>query len=462
MKVLITGATGFVGKKLSVQLFKEGHELIILSRNKERAQNTLDIPCEVYEWDPLNEPAPQEAVDKADAIVHLLGENISNKRWSSAQKKRIYDSRIIGSRNLVESIDKRPSKLSVLCSTSAVGIYPANTNEDLTESSSYGNGFLNKVCKDWEGEVLKSNNIERTFIARVGVIFGYESGAIAKLMPIFKIGGGGPIGLGNAWMSWIHVDDLVQVYKEALTNNQFSGPANCVSPHQVLNKDFTKAFAKAVQLPALFPVPPIMLKLIFGEMSSIILDSQKVIPQKLSQWGFNYRFADINKAMEDICNKKSFEKKGVLSCEKFEKYQFLPKGKDETFNFFSNPNNLEKITPSFLNFKIKKLHAPKLQKGALIDYSLKLHGIPLGWRTLISEWEPNNKFVDIQIKGPYTMWHHTHSFIETSEGTLIHDTVLYKLPMGPLGYIFGMPFVLKDVEKIFKFRKIVIKKMLLD
>ncbi len=301
MKILITGGTGFVGQRLVKKLYQSGHEAVITTRNAQRARAKEDTQAHFVEWDYKNEDFPSGALEGIDGIINLMGENISNKRWSDSQKKKIYDSRVLATKKLVEACETTLSEpLDFFISGSAIGIYPANTDETLVETSPTASGFLPDVCKDWEAEALKITKTKRTVICRTGVVLGPESGALSKLLPLFKLGAGGPIGSGKMVMSWIHVEDLVKALITFSEGEKFQGIYNLVAPNPVPNKEFTKALAKAVHRPAIFPAPPFMLKLVFGEMSSIILDSQTIIPQKLNEEGFQFDHPEIYEALQDL------------------------------------------------------------------------------------------------------------------------------------------------------------------
>lgn len=309
MKILITGATGFVGGHLIRELVKNNHSVKVLTRDASKYQTQNALPVEYFSWNPEAELPPKEAfIDKngnkdVDVAINLMGENISNRRWSTAQKKKIFNSRILGTNNLVSAINKYlQSPLELFISTSAIGLYEANTTETLNENGILGKGFLPNVCQEWEAAAQKIEKTKRLLITRVGVVFGNNGGALQKLLPIFKIGGGGPIGNGKQIMSWIHVKDLVNIYVKAIENEKYKGVVNAVSPNPISNAEFTKAFAKAVHRPAFFPVPPFMLRLIFGEMASIILDSQIVKPKALIDIEHRFLFPEIQDAMNEICN----------------------------------------------------------------------------------------------------------------------------------------------------------------
>lgn len=459
MKILITGASGFVGKHLLRNLLLDKHEIVALTRDSKKIKD-LGLPVEVYEWDPKKNDFPQQSLQGIDAVINLMGENLSQKRWSESQKKKLYDSRIFSTKKLVDALEKNLSQpLKAFISVSAVGIYPVNSQTSIDESfKDFPENFLSNLCQEWEKEALKLRKAERIVIPRLGVVLGSGEGMLARLTPIFRMGLGGTIGMGKQWMSWIHVEDLVQIITLALTDKKINGVINASSPHPVTNAHFTKAFSKALKLPALFPVPPFILKIAFGEMSTIILSSQKIIPKKLSEHNFTFKYPTIEKALNDICLNYSFEGKSFYRDE-FVKFQYVEVPVEKLFPFFATPENLQKITPDFLNFKILSSSDKKIKKGTEINYQLSLRGFPMKWKTLITDWHENKKFADLQVKGPYRFWHHTHLFHPYKGGTLIEDRVVYRVPFGPLGEIVR-PFILKDIEKIFSFRKEILNKMI--
>ncbi|MBP9674449.1 MAG: TIGR01777 family oxidoreductase [Bacteriovoracaceae bacterium] len=460
MKVLVTGATGFVGKRLVAKLIERNHEVVVLSRCKIKAQKALALPCHFYSWNPETELPPTEAITHVQAVINLMGENIAVRRWSTKQKEKILNSRTIATHNLIQALEKNLTHpLDVFISSSAVGIYPVNETLTITEQTPSAQGFLADVCKAWEKSAQQITQTQRKVIIRTGVVMGHEAGALAKLLPLFRLGLGGPIGAGKQYMSWIHVDDLVSIYIEALENKTYQGVYNGVAPYPVTNKEWSKTLGDALHVPALFPVPPFMLKLIFGEMSTVILDGQKVVPENLLKQNFKFEYPYIKNAFANIC---PLEKTSGVSKEKpchiFRCHQWVPTPLDQTFTFFSDPKNLEKITPPWLNFHITK-EPSSLQTGSLIEYQLKIHGVNIKWQTLIEDFKLNSHFKDIQTKGPYSIWNHTHRFISCAGGTLIQDEVHFRLPFGILGSLF-IPFICKDITKIFSYRKKVITEIL--
>jgi uncharacterized protein len=300
MKILVTGATGFVGSVVVKQLLENGDEVVILTRNIAKAALTLGSKCNYFQWADTNTIPPLEAFRGVDGIVHLMGENIADKRWSEDQKKIIYNSRIDGTARLVEAISMLDIKPKVLVSSSAVGIYGSRGSEDITETSKLADDFLAHVCKDWEFEAQKAEKLGvRVSLIRTGVVLGKGGGALSKMLPVFKAGLGGPLGSGKQYMSWIQVEDLAAMYIEALKNPALKGPLNGTAPYPATNKEFTKALAKVLKRPALFPAPSFAIKVAFGEMSTVLLDGQKVLPARFKEEKFRYRYPTLDMALKE-------------------------------------------------------------------------------------------------------------------------------------------------------------------
>lgn len=440
MKVLVTGATGLVGKKLCTSLVLNGHEIIVLSRDEKSAREKLNLPGQYYSWQPTEELAPKEAIENCDAIINLMGENLSSKRWSDNQKQKIISSRIDGTNNLAKAINQfRDRNLKVFISTSAVGIYKVNLPSPVDENGEQDNNFLSNVCYEWEKASHIATKVDRIVNPRIGVVIDANEGMMSKVLPLFRLGLGGPIGFGSQKMSWIHVDDLVSIYIEALENDRIEGALNAVSPQIVSNKDFSKALSKSVGIPNLFPAPTLMLKLVFGEMSSLMLDSVQVIPQKLLDLNFEFEYETIEKALDAVCDGEILET------------QFIEKENIDIVRFFQDPSNLSKITPKEMNFSIIDQAPQKVEEGIELSYKFKKYGLPLKWVSKIKNLKEQS-FTDIQLKGPYKKWVHEHHFLPVNNGSLIIDRVRYQMPLGPLGSIV-MPLVHKDIKKVFEFRK---------
>lgn len=446
MKFVVTGATGFIGKKLVTALLEKGHEVSVLSRNVSNAKENLPQAVHVYAWDPMAEPAPVGALTGKDVVIHLAGEGVAEKRWTKTQKEKIRSSRVIGTRNLVATINTIANGPKVLVSASAIGFYGNRQEEILDENSKPGEGFLSEVCQEWEAETRKvSPNIRRA-VVRIGIVLGRGGGALKPLIPLFSLGAGGPVANGRQWMSWIHVDDLVSLFIHCAENDSVKGEVNGTAPYPVRNTEFTKALGSALSRPAILPAPAFALKLAMGELSDLVLFSQNVQPKAALASGFHFKYPRVQEALNEISKKKASFKRLIRT-------QQVALPVEKVFPFFADEKNLETITPPWLNFKVIGKSTPKMQSGTLIDYRLAVHGIPVTWQSVIEDWEPNKRFVDRQTVGPYTLWHHTHQFTPTENGTLMSDTVEYEVPGGAIGNLLLGRFIEKDLNRIFEYRK---------
>jgi uncharacterized protein len=445
MKVLVTGATGFIGRRVVARLVEQGHSVVALSRNPSKAKRILSYPCSILSWDGEKEPLPAEGLEGTTAVIHLAGEGIAEKRWTQAQKDKIRESRIASTRNIAHAVNAPNSSVQVVVCASAIGYYGDTGQNAVTESAPAASGFLADVCRDWE-EALKEVERARVVAIRVGVVLGEGGGALQKMVPLFQKGLGGVLGSGKQWMSWIHVDDLVSLFVWAVENASVSGAVNGVAPQPVTNAAFTRALASTLGVPALLPAPAFAIRMALGEMAGVVLGSTRVLPAAAQAKGFNFRFPDLETALKDLFGGE----KGSASL--LMREQFIPLAPEALFPFFADATNLETLTPGFLGFKVLQTSTPQIQEGTLIDYRLKLHGVPLRWRTRIEQWQPNVRFVDTQLKGPYRYWHHTHEFIPVAGGTLMRDTVRYRLPLGCVGKAIAGRWVRKDVGAIFDYR----------
>jgi ligand-binding SRPBCC domain-containing protein len=258
-------------------------------------------------------------------------------------------------------------------------------------------------------------------------------------------------------MSWIHIDDIVGLFMhqlEALLSARKVAPVlNGAAPNPATNADFSRALGKALGKPAAIPAPAAALKFALGEMADIVLTGQKAKPLSAVKDGYQFKFPSLEGALENLCGGRR------QGAEVLEAVQWVPHPVEKVFQFFCDEKNLEQITPPFLNFNVLGKSTPEIQEGTLIDYRLKLHGLPMKWRTRIEKWRPNEAFVDLQLSGPYTRWEHTHGFQSVRGGTLMTDEVLYRLPMGVLGKGVAGGYVRGDVSKIFEYRKEVIRKV---
>jgi uncharacterized protein (TIGR01777 family) len=289
MRVAITGGSGFIGSRVIDALQKDGDQVIQFSRKSRPRSN-------VVQWDPNSGPPPAEVVEGTDAFIHLAGEPIA-QIWTDSAKERIRASRVVGTRNLVDGIAASRRKPQMLVCASAIGYYGSRGDEILTEDSPPGTGFLPDICIEWEREADRAAPLGvRVVKLRTGLVLGKGGGALVKMLPIFKAGLGGTLGSGNQWMSWIHVDDIVGLIRHAL-HQPVSGAMNGVGPNPVTNAEFTRALGKALHRPAFLPVPGFAVKLLAGQMSEVVLGSQRVLPKVAETSGYSFRHVRVDTAL---------------------------------------------------------------------------------------------------------------------------------------------------------------------
>ena len=297
MKILMTGVTGLIGRVLAQRLTAAGHQVSGFSRTPEKA-GKLAVE-KLYQWEPQTGPPPPESLTGVDAIVHLAGEPVADGRWSDERKKAIRDSRVLSTRNLVEGVRVAAAKPSVFVSSSAVGIYGDRGDEVLEEGSAPANDFLARVCLEWEAEAEGARALGlRTVEIRTGVVLSKTGGALAKMLPAFKMGVAGPLGSGRQWFPWIHLDDIVGLYEFALTNSTVTGAMNGTAPGLVRNAEFTKELGRVLHRPTILPVPEFALRFLFGEMAAVLLASQRVVPKVAQQAGYSFQYPNLKPALE--------------------------------------------------------------------------------------------------------------------------------------------------------------------
>jgi hypothetical protein len=295
MRILITGGSGFVGQRLCAQLDADGHDLFVVSRSPEKAAEVLpggtDIRARIADFD---DAAPE-------AIVNLAGEPIAEGRWTDAKKKRIVDSRVETTREVVELCGRLETPPKVLVSASAVGYYGDQGDRDVTEDSERNEEWLSDICVKWEAEANKAaDHGVRVAIVRIGLVMDEGGGMLAKMLPAFKFGLGSKLGDGSQYMPWIHRDDLVRAFIFLLEHDECDGPFNGSAPNPVTNAEFTKKLGSHLNRPTFLPAPAPALKLAFGEMSHMLLTGAKMLPKRLQDAGFEFRYPTLDDALADI------------------------------------------------------------------------------------------------------------------------------------------------------------------
>lgn len=297
MRVTVTGATGLIGSRLVAALHARGDEVTVLTRDPARARERL-AGVEAFAWNPEQEPAPAPVLSSSDGVVHLAGENLS-QRWTKDAKRRILASREVGTRNLVAGLAAADPLPRVLVSSSAVGYYGPRGDERLDERALAGRDFVAGVVQTWEREADAAATLGiRVVKLRTGVVLDSDGGALSKMLPPFKAGIGGPVAGGRQYMSWIHLDDVVAMMVAALHDDRWSGAINATAPEPVTNAELSKALGRALHRPAIAPIPALAIRTLYGEMAEIVTKGQRVVPRRALELGYSFRHPDLDEALE--------------------------------------------------------------------------------------------------------------------------------------------------------------------
>jgi len=292
MKVLITGASGLIGSALQKSFAAKGCEMLLAGRGEPKSANEIQFEAETGFGEP-------ERLDGIDVAINLAGEPISG-RWTDEKKRKIRDSRVHGARTVVEALSQLKSKPKVLVSASGIGYYGDRGDDVMTEMSGAGDTFLANVCRDWEAEARRAEDLGiRTVLLRTGVVLSKDGGALAEMLTPFKFGVGGIIGSGKQWMSWIALEDIISVYERAVEDETMRGAFNACSPDPVTNERFTKVMGSVLYRPTILPLPEFAVNFLFGEMGdALLLDSTRATPKRLQDIGFEFKFTDLESALK--------------------------------------------------------------------------------------------------------------------------------------------------------------------
>ncbi|MBD2390580.1 TIGR01777 family oxidoreductase [Aphanizomenon flos-aquae NRERC-008] len=304
MKIAISGATGFVGSRLVAKLHAEGHRILVLTRNTTFAQKVFPPQAfpnlEIIAYTPIVSGAWQDTIAGCDGVVNLAGEPIAEGRWTPERKQEILNTRKLGTQKIVEAIAKSQPQPSVLVNTSAIGYYGTSETASFDEDSANGKDFLAQVCQEWEAEArkVKDTNV-RLVILRFGIILG-NGGALGKMITPFKLFAGGPIGTGQQWFSWIHLDDIVSLIIQALTKSTMEGVYNGTAPQPVSMNDLSTTMGKVMNRPSWLPVPGFAIEAILGDGAKVVLEGQQVLPKRTLESGFEYQYPNLQSALTQI------------------------------------------------------------------------------------------------------------------------------------------------------------------
>jgi uncharacterized protein (TIGR01777 family) len=475
MRVLITGGTGFIGRALVPLLHSRGHSVVVVTRSNALAHSRLGGEIETVAAGSTE--VLIAALERCDAVVNLAGEPIAGARWTAKRRRALWDSRVGLTRRLVDVLAATRRRPRVLVSGSAVGYYGDRGEEPLGEGARPGSDYLARLCQAWEVEALRASDLGmRVVTLRTGVVLGRDGGALGKMLLPFRWGVGGPLGSGRQYLPWIHLHDLARIIAEALVDERFHGPVNGVAPTPVTNREFAKALGKAVNRPAVCPVPTAVLRAVLGESSIVLIGSQRADAARLRQLAFPFEFATLDAALADIIGGSPVVVGPVSATNPADSVdtvtgrQYLASRRpryelkttttvaapiEETFAFFSCAENLGLLTPAAMRFSLVG-GAPAIAEDAAMEYRMRVGPVPIRWRSRIVGWRADG-FVDFQEKGPYRSWWHEHSFRSAGTSTVMEDRVCYTPPFGPLGRLVNWLFIAPKLRSIFQYRADVIR-----
>jgi uncharacterized protein (TIGR01777 family) len=298
MRITVTGATGLIGSRLVAALLARGDEVTVLSRDPDRARAALS-GVEADAWSPVQGPAPAAALTGRDAVVHLAGENIA-QRWTEESKRRIHESRELGTRNLVAGLAAADERPRALVSASGIDYYGPRGDEPVTEDASPGDDYLARMCIAWEREAQAAGELGvRVVNLRTAIVLDKDGGALAKMLPFFRLGVGGPVAGGRQYMPWIAVDDVIGLYLAALDDDRWSGPFNAGTPDPPTNREFSRVLGRVLRRPAFAPVPSLAVRVLYGEMAQLVIDGQRIVPRRALEHGYVFRQTDLEAALRD-------------------------------------------------------------------------------------------------------------------------------------------------------------------
>ncbi|HEX2061236.1 MAG TPA: TIGR01777 family oxidoreductase [Thermoanaerobaculia bacterium] len=296
MKIVVAGGSGFIGEPLVQRLIARGDDVAVLTRHPSRVRAGRPL-----QWDAYTQGPWSAEVARADVIVNLAGENIGEGRWTEARKQSLVDSRLNATHGLIEAMKREPSRKRTLINASAIGLYGDRGDEELDESSPRGSGFLADLVEQWEAAAREAEALARVVLLRFGVVLAAEGGALKKMLLPFRLGGGGPIGSGKQWMSWVDREDALRIIEWAIDHVSARGVYNVTAPRPARNRDFTRALARALHRPAFVPTPAFALRVAFGEMADeVLLAGQRVLPRRAEQEGFAFRSTDLGETLAKL------------------------------------------------------------------------------------------------------------------------------------------------------------------
>lgn len=463
MLILITGATGFVGRALVLRLQRDGHRVRALVRSPARALDLLGADVELAP----TSAGLGRAVEGCDAVINLAGESVASGRWTAARKRVLWDSRVKLTEDLVAAIAAAQRRPGVLVSASAVGYYGDRGDEILDEGSAPGSDYLGSMCQAWEdaAHAARAHGV-RVCCVRVALVLGLGGGVLERLVPLVRAGVAGPLGSGAQWFPWVHLHDLVELFAQAVVDPRYAGAINSAAPEAVTNREFTRRLARRLGRWAVVPAPGFALRVALGEAASALLAGQRLGRSAALGLGFTFAFPTLDAALADLFDeggRPRFDAAGARpesgylaargATRTLRQRAVLPAPIDDVCGFFSRAENLGPMTPAGATMRIATPRPLPVGAGERVEYTLRVGPAPLRWVTEFEAWDLPRRFVDVQVRGPFASWWHEHRFEPLADGsTQMDDTVYYRVPLGPLGWIADRLFVRPRLRAIFGFR----------
>lgn len=424
MRVLVTGATGLIGRHVCKQLLQSGHQLTVITRSQKKYNEIVGLPAYILEHDLIKGPLKSSPIlESIEVIIHLAGENIAGSRWSKAFKQKLYDSRVKTTQHLLDSfIHLEQKKLSLIISASGIGIYNISDEKCNEQAPTRkDSSFFSQLCHAWEKCVDEKRLSARVVRVRLGPVLARDGGMLAQMEPYARAGVLGRMPGRDFWMSWIHIEDVVRGLMFCIENDKISDVVNFTSPEPCLYLDFVHALNQTFKKRDFLPPPKFLLSILHGEMMNTLTESHRILPQKLMDQGFSFCFQKIHTAFANLY-------KNFLLPLRFEGSQWVSKDRNVVFDFFSSPKNLEKITLPQFKLQLIEPYPSRIEKDVEIDYNINMYGLNIKSKSKITTYKPPDLFVDEGVKGLFHKWRHVHQFQSLAGGTLIEDRVNYQLP----------------------------------
>ncbi len=455
MKILVTGATGLIGRHICEQLLYCGHQLTVITRSQEKYNEIVGLPACILEHDLMKGPLrPSPILESIDAIIHLAGENIAGSRWSEKFKQKLYDSRVKTTQHLLDSfIHLKQKKLSLIISASGIGVYSASDEKYNEQTPTDKNSsFFSRLCHEWEKYVDEGGSrlSARVIKVRLGPVLARQGGMLAQIEPYARAGILGRMPGKDFWISWIHIEDVVRGLMFCIENSQINGVINFTSPEPCLYSELIHAFNQTFKKKDFLSPPKFLLSMLHGEMINVLTKSHRILPQRLIDQGFSFHFPKVQPVFTDLY-------KDFLLPLRYEGSQWVPKDKNTVFDFYSSVQNIEKITPPWLKFQVNT-PSLRIKDNLEIDYKIGIYGLNIKAKTKVVICKPPDLFVDEEIKGLFHKWRHSHKFISLAGGTLIQDSVNYQLPYGLS--LLGSRIAKNHIKKMFDHRHKMIFRLL--